>query len=62
MLILSQQNGHRNCILCITSRIPGIQLDVYIPWRCASVVYDMPIKATRQHHTTVDNQFHMVIS
>jgi len=29
---------------------------------CASVVYDTPIKATRQHHTTVDDQFHMVLS
>jgi len=31
-------------------------------WRCASVVYDTPIKAMHQHHTTVDDQFHMVLS
>jgi len=31
------------------------------PWRSASVLYDTPIKATRQQHTTVDDQFHMVL-
>jgi len=25
-------------------------------------VYDTPIKATCHHHTTVDDQFHMVLS
>jgi len=25
-------------------------------------VYDTPIKATCQHHTTVDHQFHMELS
>jgi len=31
-------------------------------WRRASVVYDTPIKATRWHHTTVGDEFHMVLS
>jgi len=31
-------------------------------WCSASVVYDTPFKATRQQHTTVDDQFHMVLS
>jgi len=53
----------------MTSRIPARQKGERVfgqtcitPWHCASIVYDTPIKATCQHHTTVDDQFHMVLS
>jgi len=41
--------------LFYASRIPEGQST------CASAMYDTRIKATRQHHTTVDDPFHMVL-
>jgi len=43
------------------SQIPAFGQTYITSWRCTSVVYEMPIKAMRQPHTTVDDLFHMLL-